>query len=180
MDSANAAYLTGSTISTDFPVTVSAAHPLIAGGSDSFVAKFGAANASAVAILSSTAGTSAVGQAVTFTVTVTGTTPGGKVACFDGSTAIVTNVTLTNGVATCATSSLAAGAHTIKATYNGDANNAGGSATVTQTVGAASPASGGASGGGCTANLAGTPDWVLLSMFAVAGLSRLRRSRQRT
>jgi hypothetical protein len=61
------------------------------------------------------------GQAITFTATVTPTTPGtppvrGFVSFFDGGT-LLANVPVSNGVATFTTSSLGIGSHTITARY---------------------------------------------------------------
>jgi Big-like domain-containing protein len=84
--------------------------------------------------IASSANPSASGQTVTFTVTVTGTGPTGTVTVFDAGNALG-NATLSGGVATYATSTLAVGSHAINARYNGDANNASGfSALLTQTV----------------------------------------------
>jgi hypothetical protein len=79
-----------------------------------------------------------VGQAVTFTATVTPTsgsgTPTGTVTFQEGATVLAT-VSLNGGVATFGTTSLAAGTHSISATYNGDANyTASTSPAVTETV----------------------------------------------
>lgn len=62
-------------------------------------------------------------SAVTFTTTVSATTgtPTGSIEFFDGSIALGPG-TLSAGVATFTTSSLAAGSHTITAVYSGDAN----------------------------------------------------------
>ena len=71
-----------------------------------------------------------LGQAVTFTATVAANAPGsgtptGTVDFFDTTTSTDLTpggVALASGTATFATTSLAAGSHTIKATYSGDAN----------------------------------------------------------
>jgi hypothetical protein len=81
---------------------------------------------------------SALGQAVTFTVTVkpaSGTgTPNGTVTFDDGATMLGTG-TLSSGTATFLSSALGAGAHSITAIYGGDANFAGSTSPVlTQTV----------------------------------------------
>src|SRR6185369_8281168 len=63
---------------------------------------------------------------VTFTATVTttgGSTPTGTVEFFDGTVLIGTGSLDAIGIATFSTTSLSPGTHTIKATYNGDANN---------------------------------------------------------
>jgi len=69
---------------------------------------------------------SLTGQQVTFTATVTKSggpgTPTGTVTFFDGSTPLATVPVNGSGVATFSTSSLGVGAHSITATYNGDAN----------------------------------------------------------
>lgn len=93
------------------------------------------------------------GQSVTFTAIVSGTSPTGSVDFQDGAVTMgcdTQTVDPTSGVATCTTSSLTAGSHSITATYGGDTNNQGsGSSTVTQIVygppsaSITSPASGG-------------------------------------
>ncbi|MGD9924929.1 MAG: Ig-like domain-containing protein, partial [Pseudorhodoplanes sp.] len=74
--------------------------------------------------LSSSQNPSQVGQAVTFTATVTGLSPTGSVTFRDGATVLGT-VALSGGQANLSTSALAAGSHSITAEYGGDANNAG-------------------------------------------------------
>ena len=70
------------------------------------------------------------GTAVTFTATVTGSSPTGTVDLADGGSALsgCTGLALTGSgntrTAACTTSSLAAGTHSIVATYSGDAANA--------------------------------------------------------
>jgi hypothetical protein len=92
--------------------------------------------------VSSTPNPSVIGQSVTFTATVsavgTGATPTGSVEFFvdNGATPIGTSVIASGcGCAQFTTSSLAAGNHTITATYGGDNNFvASTSQTLTQTV----------------------------------------------
>ncbi len=92
--------------------------------------------------LSSSGTPSVVGAAVTFTATVIGTAPTGSVAFADGGSAIsgCSAVALPAGAAssktaTCSTSSLSVGVHSIVATYSGDGANGGSaSGTFTQTV----------------------------------------------
>ena len=92
----------------------------------------------ATASLSSSANPSTSGQGVTFTVGVTGGvgTPTGTVTFDDGSTALCSAVALSPaGAATCTTSALSVGSHSVSASYSGDAAyNAATSNTVTQTV----------------------------------------------
>ena len=83
---------------------------------------------------------SLVGQSVTFTATVAPTASTGSVTgsvmSSDGS-AVLGTVALTGGVTTFSTSTLSAGTHSISATYSGDSNYGGLSATQMQTVKAA-------------------------------------------
>ncbi|HSB57941.1 MAG TPA: Ig-like domain-containing protein, partial [Nitrosopumilaceae archaeon] len=74
--------------------------------------------ASTTTIISSNNNPSIVGQAVTFTATVTGSggTPTGGVTFFDGVTTLGTG-TLSGGFATYTTTTLAAGTHIITAVY---------------------------------------------------------------
>jgi len=91
---------------------------------------------------SSSANPSVFGQSVTFTATVTASSPGsgkpaGKVTFNDGGTAITncSNLTLNKGHASCPTSSLSVGSHSITATYGGSSTfNPSTSPTFTQTV----------------------------------------------
>lgn len=126
--------------------------------------------------------TPSVGEAVTYTATVTpqglaGTEPSGSVELLDGGTPIGTcsaqplTAGLTSSTATCTVSYAAAGAHTITATYIGDATYAGSSSTAqTVNVHAASTPGAPPPGGGTPtptpppASLTGT---VTLSHFTV-------------
>ena len=82
---------------------------------------------------------SVIGQAVTFTATVTAAAPGsgtptGTVTFYDGSTALDT-ATLSGGSAAFATSALALGSHPITVVYGGDTNFTGStSPTFTEVV----------------------------------------------
>lgn len=91
--------------------------------------------------LNSNANPSVFGQQVTFTATVASGaagTPTGTVTFFDGTTNIGMG-TLSGGVATLATSSLAVGSHSISAVYAGDSNFQGSTSnTVAQVVNKAS------------------------------------------
>ncbi|MDQ6778793.1 MAG: Ig-like domain-containing protein, partial [Actinomycetota bacterium] len=77
---------------------------------------------------------SALGQAITFTATVTGTSPTGTVTFKDGSTSIGTGTLSPTGTATLTTSTLTAGTHSITAVYGGDASNAGSTSAAVQQV----------------------------------------------
>jgi hypothetical protein len=90
--------------------------------------------------LTSSLNPSAVGQAVTFTATVTPAsgsgTPTGSVTFMDGTTAIGTGTLNASGQASFTTSSLSAGSHSITAVYGGDSNFTGSTSPVlTQVVG---------------------------------------------
>jgi hypothetical protein len=92
-----------------------------------------AANASVA--LTSNVNPSTFGQSVTFQATVSGAgAPTGTVTFKDG-TAILGTSNIVGGIATFVTSALSTGAHSITATYNGDAgNNPMTSAALVQTV----------------------------------------------
>ncbi len=98
-----------------------------------------------------------VGQAVTFSATVTASAPGsgtptGTVDFFDTTTntdLTPGGVALASGTATFSTTSLAAGNHTIKATYSGDTNfltssASAGSVSIGQSIIVLDPSAGGA------------------------------------
>jgi RHS repeat-associated protein len=79
------------------------------------------------------------GSAVTFTATVTPSTATGSVTFMDGGNAIGSG-TLSSGTAAFITSTLAAGSHSITASYGGDSNDsASTSSALTQTVTSAAP-----------------------------------------
>src|SRR5204863_506421 len=91
--------------------------------------------------LASSANPSTAGANVTFTATVTGTNPTGSVNFKDGASSIsgCSAVALAGSgnsrTAACTTSALAGGAHSLVATYGGDAANASSSsAALSQTV----------------------------------------------
>jgi hypothetical protein len=84
--------------------------------------------------LSSTPNPASVGQAVSFTATVTGSSPTGNVTFKDGSTTLGT-ATLSAGVAVLNNvTSLTLGAHIITAQYQGDAGNNPSDAMLTQAI----------------------------------------------
>jgi VCBS repeat-containing protein len=107
-------------------------------GSSSAVLSQTVNKAATAAALSSSSATSVHGQSVTFTATVSATSPGsgtptGTVTFYNGS-AVLGTVTLSGGVARLTPSALTVGSHTIKATYNGNADFTGSSRSITQTV----------------------------------------------
>ena len=75
---------------------------------------------------------SLIGQAVTFTATVSstaGTPPNGEIVTFYNASAVLGTAPLSGGIASLTTSSLPAGIYTITATYGGDANFAASTST---------------------------------------------------
>lgn len=75
------------------------------------------------------------GQNVTFTATVSGTSPTGSINFKDGGSSLCGNVVMAAGKASCVTSSLAPGSHSVSAAYSGDPNNgASTSSNVSQSV----------------------------------------------
>ncbi len=100
----------------------------------------GSGPAATTTSLVSSANPAPVGSAVTFIATVNGTAPTGSLnftdngAAIAGCTAVALAVSGDAGSAVCATSTLAAGSHTIVASYSGNATNAVSSGTLTQTI----------------------------------------------
>lgn len=86
-----------------------------------------------IATLQSGSNPSSVGQAVTFTATVSPSAATGTVMFFDGSTTLGSG-TLNNGRATFTTSNLSVGSHSIVVIYNGDDHYGTSSVTLIQTV----------------------------------------------
>jgi hypothetical protein len=102
----------------------------------------------ALALAASPASASTLGQDVTFTATLTGaTSPTGTVTFMDG-TATLCTATLPDNTCTAA---LAAGAHSITASYAGDASNS--PATAPALAHTVSPASFPVTGGAATVNI---------------------------
>jgi hypothetical protein len=95
--------------------------------------------------VASSANPATTGADVTFTATEPAlqdaAQPGGTVSFTADNTALAgcTNVTLTGGQATCATSSLPAGDHAISAQYSGDTSYTASAASLTQTINTATP-----------------------------------------
>jgi hypothetical protein len=88
-----------------------------------FATQIPSGTAASTTALTSSLTPSPLNQSVTLTATVTSTTQGtptGTVTFFDGGVALGAPVALTSATATFATSSLAAGSHSITAQYSGD------------------------------------------------------------
>jgi hypothetical protein len=95
--------------------------------------------ASSSTALSSSLNPAQVGNTVTFTAKVTGSSPTGTVQ-FTADGGALCMVTLSGGSAPCSTSGLAAGTHNIAAAYSGDANNKPStSAALSETVSSVTP-----------------------------------------
>jgi plastocyanin len=127
-------------------------------------------------VLKPSATTITSGQSVTFTATVTGTSPTGTVTFKDGSAVLGDQVKLSSGSASFNTAALTVGSHSIVATYSGDVNNAASiSAAVKETVTATSgsPGNGGMSesGGG-----GGSFTWIDLCGALLGALWRSART----
>lgn len=94
-------------------------------------------NFATVMSLSTSNGSTAAGQPVTFTATVTSAngTPTGTVTFTNATTGqVLGSADLSGGVASITTTGVAVGTNTIQATYNGDGTFRANTATVTQTV----------------------------------------------
>jgi trimeric autotransporter adhesin len=112
---------------------------LVIDGPKSTVANFSSVKTSTTTNLTSTVNPAFVGQSITFTATVTGSTPTGSITLNDGAT-LLASVPLIGSQASYTTSSLAIGSHPIVATYSGDAANTGSmSTTLSQVVNAYMP-----------------------------------------
>jgi hypothetical protein len=85
--------------------------------------------------LATSSNPSVTGQPVAFTATVSGISATGTVDFLDGASTLCSAVALSGGSAVCNSSTLGVGAHSITASYSGDANNtASTSAPLIQTV----------------------------------------------
>jgi hypothetical protein len=122
----------------------------------------------ATVALASSANPSTYGSTVIFTATVTPATATGTMTFTDGGTTLGTG-TISGGIATYSTSTLAAGPHSITASYGGDANDSSGaSSAITQTTNpvpqvASTPLPAGTAGTSYSATLAasdGTPPYT--------------------
>jgi YVTN family beta-propeller protein len=94
---------------------------------------------SATVALGSTPNPSTPGQSVTITANVTGSgaMPTGTVTFLDGATTLCSAVAVASGSATCTTSSLTTGAHTLNASYSGNGTYNTASGTASHSVGTA-------------------------------------------
>jgi hypothetical protein len=125
VDRAGNAYVTGFTVSTDFPTK----NPLTGtgpdfGNGDAFVTKIDM-RAVTTTTLSSSQNPSIYGQAVIFTGVVSsglGAPPNGEPVTFMKGAAVLGTAMLSGGTASFTTSALPAGTDYIKAVYGGDAN----------------------------------------------------------
>lgn len=81
------------------------------------------AKAATTTSLAATPNPAVAGATVTLTAKVTGAEPSGSVTFEDDATAIGTGTVGADGIATLTTSTLAVGAHTLSASYGGDADN---------------------------------------------------------
>jgi Bacterial Ig-like domain (group 3) len=138
------------------------------------------ASSSAVSITNSPA-QPITGQAITFAVNVTGSSPGGSVTFTDNGGTIGT-ASVTNGTASLTVPSLSEGNHSIVAQYSGDANNvASNSAPLGFTVKAAPASSSGGSGGCSARNLdSGTDPLMPLMAFIALGWIVVRKRIQKS
>jgi Bacterial Ig-like domain (group 3)/Beta-propeller repeat len=138
------ATLSGGSASFTTSTRPAGTHPIKAvyGGDASFIGSTSkvvnqvVSKATTTTILASSRNPSNFGQSVTFTASVTPQFSGtvkGTVTFYDGAAALKT-MALSGGVAKFTTSTLTAGAHSITATYNGNANFDSSSASLTQTV----------------------------------------------
>jgi hypothetical protein len=137
--------LTGGTASFTTTALTAGSHTISAAysGDVNFAASAGSTsvsvNQAATTVgLTSSAGTSNLGQMLTFTASVTPDTLGtlvasGTVSFLDGNTALGT-APLNSGTATFMTGAIGAGSHQITAVYSGDANFAGSMASTPQVV----------------------------------------------
>jgi hypothetical protein len=143
-------------VSIPFSVATSAAHTIAFTGTDpddktTFIDAVTLATISTASTttLASSLNPSTVGANVTFTATVTGSAPSGTVGFTDGGNTIsgCAAVALPTGSAniktiTCSSANLAAGTHSIVASYGGDAANSGSTSTaLSQLVNSVAPPS---------------------------------------
>ena len=134
------------------------------------------AAASTTTALTASASSVAVGTSVTFTATVTGGSgalaPTGTVTFNDGMTALGTGTLNASGVATYSATALAAGPHSVTASYGGDTNNAAStSSAAAVTVWPGAPAFTLAVSPGTGSFSAGKPAVITVTVTSVNGFN---------
>ena len=132
--------------------------------------------ASSTTTLTASAPSVIVGASVTFTATVTGgsgaNAPTGTVTFKDGTTTLSTGTLNASGMATYATSALAAGSHSVTANYAGDTNNAASvSSSVAVAVWPGPPNFTMALSPGSGSFKAGTPAAITITVTSVNGFN---------
>ena len=88
------------------------------------LSEFVSKNAPTTTALAASVNAILIGQSVTFTATVTGSSPTGSIQFMDGITNLGGPVALTSGTASLTTSALTVGTHPMTAVYSGDTTNA--------------------------------------------------------
>ena len=125
-DSGNA-YVTGFTVSTDFPV-VNPLQSHYGGSYDAFVAKVQILTAATTTTLTSSPNPSTYGEPVVFVAAVTsgaGIPPDGETVTFTQNKTVLGTGSLSGGSSTFTTSMLNVGTNSVTAVYGGDANFSG-------------------------------------------------------
>jgi hypothetical protein len=141
VDTTGNTYLTGNATSSDFPITTGAYQTSKAVVNAAFITKFGLGSSTTggtITTLTASANPQSAGVAVTFTAFVQSTSgtgaPTGTVSfSVDGGAGASVALNGT-GHASYATSTLAAGTHTIKASYSGDTTYSASSGMLTETI----------------------------------------------
>jgi len=142
VDAAGNAYVTGATSSTDFPTSTGAFQTTnkTTGSETAFVTKLNTDAITAIGTtttLTSSANPATFGQTVTFDAAVDASsgnvTPTGNVV-FNIDATDVATVALNSGAASYQTATLTAGGHSIKATYQGNAQFNSSVDTITETI----------------------------------------------
>jgi hypothetical protein len=134
VDASANAYVTGLTTSSSFPTTPTAVQLAFGGAYDGFIARISSA---AVITLSSSANAPIYGQPITLTATVTsGGNPvaNGIVIIQEGNSILAGGKSLNASGQAFFNLSLAAGTHTLTASYTGTVNLPASSVSITQTV----------------------------------------------
>ena len=90
--------------------------------------------ASTTTAVTSSLDPSVFGQSVTFTATVSGSSPTGTIQFLDGATGLGSPRALTSGAAELTTSALTVGTHSITAVYSGDSSNTTSTSTILSEV----------------------------------------------